>query len=399
MLPRALVLENRALSFKHLFSRTLEHGAGRLHMAAHSHHPWPDASREAQMEAWDDAVRLLDRKWDKIMGEVWPRAQAGVAAELNLPSPDTVVFASNTHALLLSLFSAVERRPVRVLTTDGEFHSARRQLQRWEEAGEAVVQRIATEPFDDFDRRFGAEAERGGHDLIIASHVFFGSGRVFDGVFDLARSTAPEGPWLLIDGYHGFMAAPTDLGPGSERAFYTAGGYKYAMSGEGAAFLHAPAGYAPRPAVTGWYAEFGELSGPPGGVGYAADATRFLGATFDASGLYRFNAVRAMLDREGLSTAAVSAHVERLKGRLVEMAAGGGLGRLKEAELLNPPRPGRANARYLAFRHPDAQRWHAALEEGGVLTDVRRDVLRVGLGLYHDPADLDRFSAICRERL
>jgi selenocysteine lyase/cysteine desulfurase len=387
------------LSFKPLFSRALEHDSGRLHMAAHSHHPWPDVSRDAHVEAWDDAARLLDRKWDKIMGEVWPRAQAGVAEELNLPSSETVVFAPNTHALLTALVSAIEHRPVRVLTTDGEFHSARRQLQRWEEAGEAVVQRVPTEPFGDFAERFTAAAEPGGHDLIVASHVFFGTGRVFDGVFQLARLTAPDGPWLLVDGYHGFMAAPTDLGGHAGRVFYTAGGYKYAMSGEGVGFLHAPPGYGPRPVVTGWYAEFGDLSGPPGGVGYASDATRFLGATFDASGLYRFNAVRAMLSREGLGTAEISAHVDELKARLLEMAAGGRLGRLSQAELLNPPRAGRGNARFLAFRHPDAQAWHEALRAGGVVTDVRGDVLRVGLGLYHDPADLDRFASVCRERL
>lgn len=385
------------MSFKHLFSRALD--APRLHMAAHSHHPWPDVTREAQIEAWDDANRLLDRKWDKVMGEVWPRAQAGVAAELRLPSPETVVFAANTHALIVSLVSAIARGPVRVLTTDGEFHSARRQLQRWAEAGQALVEWVSLEPFESFPRRFRAEAERGGYDLILASHIFFGSGRVFDEVFELAALTAPDGPWLLIDGYHGFMATPTDLGPVADRVFYTSGGYKYAMSGEGLGFLHAPAGFAERPVVTGWFAEFGNLTGPVGGVGYAADATRFFGGTFDSTGLYRFNAVRAMLEREELTTASISSHVEGLKGRLLEMIAAGAAGRLGEAELLNSPRPGRANARFLAFRHPEAQRWHAALGEGGVVTDVRRDVLRVGLGIYHDAADLDRFAAVCRERL
>jgi len=386
-----------APSYKHLFSRAL--AEERLHMAAHSHHPWPDVTREAQLEAWDDANRLLDRKWDRVLGEVWPRAQAGVAAELNLPAPESVAFAPNVHALFVALVSAVERRPVRVLTTDGEFHSARRQLQRWAEAGEAVVEWVPVEPFDDLAARFRARAERGGYDLILASHIFFGTGRVFDEVWGLAALTAPEGPWLVVDGYHGFMAAPTDLRDVADRAFYVAGGYKYVMAGEGVGLMHAPAGFAPRPKVTGWFAEFGALTGPPGGVGYAADATRFFGATFDATGLYRFNAVRALLDREGLSTAAISARVEALKAGLLERVAEGAAGRLGEAELLNPPRPGRVNARFLAFRHAEAQAWHAALGEAGVVTDVRRDVLRVGLGLYHDEADLHRFAAVCRDRL
>ena len=49
------------MSYKRLFSRSLQAAPDRLHMAAHSHHLWPDISRDAQIEAWDDAARLADR--------------------------------------------------------------------------------------------------------------------------------------------------------------------------------------------------------------------------------------------------------------------------------------------------------------------------------------------------
>ena len=71
------------------------------------------------------------------------------------------------------------------------------------------------------------------------------------------------------------MATPTDLSRVADRVFYMAGGYKYAMSGEGVCFLHAPPGFGPRPVVTGWFAEFGHLEGPPGGVQYRTDGGRF----------------------------------------------------------------------------------------------------------------------------
>ena len=388
-----------ATSWKRLFARSVGAHPERLHMAAHSHHPWPDASREAQLAAWDDAAQRLDGKWDRVMGEVQPRAQAGVARELDLPDPSSVVFAPNTHQLLMSMVSGLERRPVRVLSTDGEFHSFRRQAARWAESGRIILETVPTEPWDSFPERFRAAAEGGGHDLIFVSHVLFGSGRVYDEFHGLADLARPEGPWLAIDGYHGFMALPTDLSAIADRAFYLAGGYKYAMTGEGAAFLHAPPGFGPRPEVTGWYAEFGDLSGPPGGVQYTTDAARFMGATFDPSGLYRLNAVFDLLQREGLSTAAVSAHVDGLLARLLEQITSGRAGRLSEAQLLNPPRLDRPNARFLALRHPDAAAWRAALADAGVITDVRADVLRIGLGLYHDAPDLDRFAAVCRDRL
>jgi selenocysteine lyase/cysteine desulfurase len=375
--------------YKHLFRRALDAAPERLHMAAHSHHLWPDASHDGHWQAWEDAARLADRKWDKIMGEVWPAAQAEVAAELRLFDPSTIVFAPNTHELIVRLVSAIERpRPLRVLATDGEFHSFRRQSARWGDAGEMTVERIAVEPFDSFPQRFLTAARSGAHDLIFVSHVLFNSGFVFDQALELADLARPGGPWVVIDGYHGFMAVEMDLSPLADRLFYIAGGYKYAMAGEGVAFLHAPPGFGPRPVNTGWYAEFDDLSLPPGSVGYAPDAMRFMGSTFDASGLYRLVAVRRMLESEGLSTAAVSAHVGRLQEQLLHALAATALG---DAELLNPLTGG-PRARFLAFRSPHAQRWQAELIARDVITDVRGDVLRIGLGLYHDEADVARFA-------
>ena len=383
------------MSFKHLFSRSLSLAPGRLHFAAHSHHLWPDVSFGAQQTAWDDAARHADRKWDLVFGQVVPEAQAHVAAELGLPSPDSLVFAPNTHDFLVRLVSAVGRRPVRILSTDGEFHSFRRQAERWEEAGTAVVERIATEPFANFADRFLAAARAGEYDLILISHVFFRTGRVFDRVRELAALSKLEGPWLVVDGYHGFMAQPTDLSAVSDRVFYLAGGYKYAMAGEGACFLHAPAGFGPRPEVTGWFAEFGDLEGPPGGVGYRADAGRFWGATFDVSALYRFNAVRGMLAAEGLSTAVVSAHAHGLMSGFTEALSEGRCRVLSQAEVLNPMTGDPARARFLALRHPDAARWRADLLDEGVVADVRDDVIRFGFGLYQDLADVDGLVRAC----
>ncbi|RZJ05060.1 MAG: aminotransferase class V-fold PLP-dependent enzyme [Brevundimonas sp.] len=384
---------------KDLFSRALSLDPERLHFAAHSHHLWPDASFDGQLRAWVEANRFADRKWDLVFGEVVPEAQRHVAAELNLPSPDTVVFASNTHDFLLRLVSGVERRPVRILSSDGEFHSLRRQGERWEEAGEAVITRVPLHPFETFGERFAEAAKGGGFDLIIISQVFFRTGWVFDRVADLAALADPAGPWVVIDGYHGFMATPTDLSAVADRVFYMAGGYKYAMSGEGCGFLHAPDGYCMRPVATGWFAEFGNLTGPPGGVQYRTDAGRFLGATFDSTPLYRFNGVRRALDEAGKSTASVSAHAHGLMRRFLTAVEAGEAGRLSDAELLNPLTNDPNRARFLAFRHADAQAWRGRLLDANVVTDVREDVLRFGFGLYQDDEDVDRLIAVCRRAL
>jgi selenocysteine lyase/cysteine desulfurase len=377
------------LSFKHLFSRSLCADPSRLHVASHSHHLWPDASFEGQVECWNDAAKFADNKWDRIMDEVWPEAQGHVAAELGTGMPDAIVFAPNTHQLLVSLFAAASSSwPIRVLTSDGEFHSARRQFARWEEAGAATVERVPAEPFDSFSQRFLERAQSGEHGFIFVSQMLFGSGRRFEAVDEIAELGHPDGPWVVIDGYHAFMAIETPFGGSAQQtAFYVGGGYKYAMAGEGVAFLHAPPGFGERPRITGWFAEFEDLTLPPGSVGYRKDAMRFIGATFDASGLYRFNAVQRMLRENGLTTARISAHVTALQERLIDAIDGTTLGGV---ERLN--RPG--DARFLALRSPEAQRWSAELKARNCITDVRGDVIRVGLGIYHDESDIDAFARL-----
>ena len=380
------------MSAKRLFSRSLGAAPGRLHLAAHSHHLWPDASRDGQIECWDDAARLADRKWDRVMGEVWPEAQAEVAGELGTGDPSAIVFAANTHDFIIRLAAACPRAgraSLRILTSDGEFHSARRQLARWEEEGSVIVERVAAAPFDDFVARFLAAASRGDHDLIFVSQVLFGSGRVVADLAPLVALARPEGPWVVIDGYHAFMAIETPfLANLAANAFYLGGGYKYAMAGEGLGFMHCPPGYGPRPPLTGWYAEFNDLTLPPGLVGYAKDAMRFMGATFDPSSLYRFNAVRRMLAGEGYDTAAISGHVAALQAQLIDALDGTALAK---AELLNPLGGG-AHARFLAFRDPRAAAWQQTLLARDIVTDVRGDVIRIGLGLYHDAEDIAAFA-------
>lgn len=370
------------MSWKHLFSKALAADTGRLHFAAHSHHLWPDASYDGHMAAWDDAMRLADHKWDKIMGPVWAKAQGHIATELNLPDAKTIAFAPNTHDFLLRIISTIPTRPVRVLTTAGEFHSFRRQMDRWAEDEEVIVEAVPADTLID-------KAQLGGYDLIFASQVLFNSGMVLNGIDELAALSRPEGPWVVIDGYHSFMAMDSDLSNAADRLFYMAGGYKYAMAGEGVCFLHAPPGFAPRPAVTGWYAAFDDLALPPGKTGYAPDGRRFLGSTFDPSGLYRFNAVQAMLADAKLTTNKISDHVAMLQHHFLDDDP------LPDMRLLNPL-DGKPHARFLAFKGENAAPLQHVLAERNVVTDVRGDVLRIGFAIYHDIEDVDCLSELVK---
>lgn len=373
------------MSYKQHFSRFLSADPERLHFAAHSHHYWPDVTFEAQQQCWIDAAALADRKWEKIFGEVVPAAQRHVARTLNLPDPATIAFGPNTHDFvlrLLSLFPAGE--PIRVLTTDSEFHSFTRQMRRLEEDKLAQVTRIPLDPIDDFAARFSAAAAQGGHDLVFFSQVFFNSGYALPDLAAVVQAVPRRETIVVIDGYHGFLALPTDLKAIAGRTFYMAGGYKYAMAGEGACFLHVPPGYGLRPRDTGWLAGFGALeSGEDGPVGYGSDGSRFLGATFDPVGLYRLNAVMDLLQSEAIDVATIHAHVEALQHRFIERS-------VLAPALLVVPMESRPRGHFLTFRTAQAATLYRRLLDAGIVTDYRGDRLRFGFGLYHEAEDVDR---------
>ena len=103
--------------------------AHRLLLTGHSHQAWPDVAREAQLEAWDDAARDVDDKWARAFAQA-DLVRAGFARLLGC-APKEVALAASTHELVVRFLSALplSARP-RLVTTDGEFHTLRRQLDR-----------------------------------------------------------------------------------------------------------------------------------------------------------------------------------------------------------------------------------------------------------------------------
>ncbi len=388
---------------KHFFSRFLQGHEGRLHFAAHSHHFWPDVTREAQLAYWDDCARLSDEKWGRIFGAVIPDAQKHVAQILNLKDPKQIVFAPNTHELgarILSLFYG--RRSLRVLTTGSEFHSWRRQLLRLAEDAAVDVDLIPTSTLlenrsEFLDGLLAGLKKR--PDLFFISQVFFDSGLALTDAELVALADAcPQETVMVVDGYHGFAALPTNLGPLEGRIFYMSGGYKYAQAGEGVGFLVVPKGEW-RPAYTGWFAEFGDLTKPSGTqTGYTNDGLAFMGATQDPSGLYRFNAAWDFYSKQGLTVSAIHDYVLGLQKTFLqamprEFLAAGKLRPLFTQELS-------WHAHFLTFEAADeeaARRLEALLKARQILIDRRGMRLRFGFGLYQDLADVRKVCELLWE--
>jgi selenocysteine lyase/cysteine desulfurase len=185
------------------------------------------------------------------------------------------------------------------------------------------------------------------------------------------------------------MARPVNIGAVQDRIFYLAGGYKYAMAGEGVCFLHSPNGYGARPTNTGWYAGFQQLeTGVSHLIPYPGNGSRFAGSTSDPSGIYRLDAVLGWLENEGITASDVSSHVQTLQQRFI----GGG----STPGVLIPPSP-LARGNFLTYRTGNAADIYQALHDRGVITDFRGDRLRFGFGVYQNEDDVDRLLTILEE--
>ena len=380
---------------KRFYSRFLKGHEGKLHFAAHSHHFWPDVTREAQLQYWDDTARMSDDKWNKIFEEVIPHAQGHIARILNLKESSQIAFAPNTHELttrLLSLF--LGKKHLSILTTQSEFHSWKRQINRLEEYSQVEVHTVDTSNLLADRRSVIDELIKNLHkkpDLFFISQVFFDSGLALTSEELIELSEAKSDHTLMaIDGYHGFCALPTDLSKLEGKVFYLAGGYKYAQAGEGAAFMVIPKGDW-RPAYTGWYAEFAHLTKPANAqVGYSQDFMAFMGSTQDASGLYRFNATWDLFHTEKLSVSAIHEYIKNLQIQFIQKLPENFTKRWQLTEIFDKNLD--SHGHFLTFEAPHEEaaiELQMELKSHKVLIDRRGKRLRFGFGLYHNLKDVE----------
>ncbi len=354
-------------------------------MTGHSHQAWPDVSRDAHLECWDDAARLADQKWGRIFGEIIPALQRRIARRIGSDRPTDLCFAQSTHELGYRLASCFPERST-VVTTDLEFHSLRRQLGRLGEEGAKIVRVEAGKP--GFSARFRAALAEERPAWAALSLVFFTHAEIAVELPEILAEAARLGVPILVDAYHAFNVVEIDCRDWPGEPFLVAGGYKYAEAGEGACFMLLPQGAARfRPKYTGWFADFEGLEASLNEVGYASGGGRFMGSTFDPSGLYRMLRVLEWMDELGLSTAVLRAQSLAQTALLLE--AYDALGLAAQGVGLATPRDAR-RAGFVAFTHPRAAELVTALAKLGVMADARREFLRFGPAPYTHSKELDR---------
>ena len=352
--------------------------AERLLLTGHSHQAWPDVGLEAQRRAWLDAAERVDDKWDEVarrserVGEGFRRLMGGCAGDMALDA--------NVHGLLVRFLSALPlRERPRIVTTGGEFHSVRRQLDRLAEEGVELV-KVPTTPAATLAERLAAEVD-GRTACAVVSAVLYASGLIVRRLELVAAACARHGAELLVDAYHALNVVPLGL-DGLEGAFVAGGGYKYCQLGEGNCVLRVPPGCALRPVVTGWFAEFAELAEArePGEVRYGEGAARFAGSTYEPTSRYRAAAVLDFFEEQGLTVDLLRDVSQHQVGLLVDtfrsLDPDPRVVRLKD-EVALEDRGG-----FLALEAGDAAALWSGLRARDVHTDYRGSTLRFGPAPY-----------------
>lgn len=356
-------------------------------LTGHSHQAWPDVGFEAQQQAWLDAAELVDDKWDAAFAR-YERVCRGFARLLG-DDAGTIALAANTHALIVRFLSALPlgERP-RLVTTDAEFHSVRRQLDRLAETGAVEVTKVPGYPaWGVAERLARAVDERTA--AVLVSAVFFERGHCVPGLARVAEACALHGAELLVDAYHALGAVPFRLADhGLEGAYVVGGGYKYLQLGEGNCFLRLPPDCGMRPVITGWFSEFTELAEEPGehAVAYGKGGARFAGATYDPTSHYRAAAVFDFFDEHGLVPGFLREVSEHQVGLLADTFRT--LDLRPAVVALDETVRMEDRGGFLALEAPRAGLLSAALRERGVYTDARGAWLRFGPAPYLTDAQL-----------
>ena len=352
----------------------------RLLFTGHSHQAWPDCGFEAQQEAWNDAADLVDDKWEKAF-EKAEEVKQGFSKLLGDES-GYITLGSNTHELLIRLFSAlpIKEKP-RLVSTDGEFHSIRRQLDRLAEDGIEIV-KVPSQPVTEVvGKLISAINEK--TSAVLVSSVFFNSGIILPGLSELAEYCDKIGVTLLIDAYHHLNVVPFSVEENKlQNAFIVGGGYKYCQLGEGNTFLRFPKNCEMRPVVTGWYSEFTALSSKKktGEVSYGQKGDLFAGATYDPTSNYRAARVFQFFNEMNLSPEFLREISQHQIGLLI-----------KEFDKLElDPKIIKRDttvsieniAGFLVLYSDSAGKISEKLKEKNVWTDYRGNVLRFGPAPY-----------------
>jgi len=359
----------------------------RMLLSGHSHQAWPDVGFEGQMEAWNDAAEYVDEKWSRAEAKA-ERVRRGYAKLLG-DREGSIGLAPNTHDLLVKLISALplQKRP-RLVTTDGEFHTIRRQLDRLSEEKWIEIVKVSASPVASIAERLVAATDDRTAG-VLASSILYKNAHIVPNLRAVAEHCTNVGAELVVDAYHQINVIPFSVeADGFADAFVTGGGYKYCELGEGNAYLRVPPGRDQlRPIVTGWFSEFARLTKQvKPGVAYGEGGAKWASATYDPTSHYRAARVFDFFEEQGLTPEVLRESYAHQIALLAERFDALDLDPTKVTRDRSVPLT--AIGGFLALESPHSEELKRGLQQRNVQIDIRGKTMRFGPAPYLSDAQI-----------
>jgi kynureninase len=376
-LPQVLDEASLARHVRPLFSRALQREE--IYLANHSLGRPLDQTLEDVREALELWYGSMDGAWEAWLAEM-AAFRAAVAALIGAPRADCIVPKTSAGQGLRAVLNSYER-PVRVVTTAGEFDSLDFILKHYRESGRIELAIVSADARGEFQVNDVLREAGDGTALVVLSMVMFETGQILGDLPRLAAAVHARGGKVLVDVYHAAGAIPVDV-EALDADFAIGGSYKYLRGGPGASWLyvhprHLDAGF--RTLDTGWFAK-------PERFTFVRGRTPQFAPGGDAL-LESTPAVLSFFQaRAGLKLTAVIG-VDRLRAYSLERQAILVEALARENVQAVGARPDRGA--FVVVTHPRAADLARALRETKIVADGRRMYLRLGPDLLTTRGELE----------
>lgn len=404
----------------------MANGKPNLHFSDHALGAIPPlAYYRASRRVYGMYCGLVNGMWDVLWGDDIPKLRAHVKNLFGFETNSEEVnieLAHNTHQIVTSIISTQFDRivaetcskPLRILTTNDEFYSLTRQLNRFQMSNTSriVIDVVDVLPLETFTERALAYISANSskeYDFLYFSHVSFVQRTLLPDLryfVNETRKMIDPNCVLIIDGYHSFGAFDVNL-KGLD-CIYLCGLLKHLGCGANLCLAVVPARVAKlKPFITGWLSDFSVLAPDSEGIKHGSDVGYMPGVTFMGSTpsfnmpVVTFNNVIEGWRQCNISISTIHNHViglhERFLDGLDEMEKAG-----KGNEFINRRRllcyqdaPHRSHT--LVFVQDSAgvsMRLVDYVASYGITIDSRKVYVRIGFGFNHNPEDVDRLIKV-----
>ena len=363
-----------------LFARVLARNEREIYLANHS------LGRPLDQTADDTAACL--RLWYEKMHDAWDdwlaelQAFRGrIALLIGAPRADCIVPKASAGQGLRTVLNTWDDAP-RIVATRGEFDSIDFILKQYEARQRARIRWVEAESDGDYDVAAIRDAIDADTDLVVISHVYFGSGQVLADLPALVAHAHACGARVLLDVYHSCGVLPLDVAA-LDVDFAIGGSYKYLRGGPGACWLYLHPRHldgALSTLDTGWFAKRDRFQYARGDAPeFAQGGDAFLESTPAVLPLYQARAGQQFTLAIGVER--LRAYSLQQQGRLIAALARRGVAASGAQE---------SRGAFVVVRDARAKELASRLRERGVITDARGEFVRLCPDVLTTDAELAR---------